>query len=169
MATGRKTVVVGQTIDPDTWGNLVWDQSVQQFASDADRTAQFPIAARKPGAVTWLDDLKVLQVWNGTAWISAGAPWQAPALAAGISDSATLLGPRYQVLNGAVNLVGAVNGTAASTYTLFTLPVGARPTKPVRIWATAGGYVQIGVDGIVNSTISGVKADVAFDGIVPLT
>lgn len=70
MATGRKTVVVGQVIDPDVWGNPVWDQSVQQFASDADRTAQFPVAQRRPGAVTWLDDSKVLQKWDGAGWVT---------------------------------------------------------------------------------------------------
>lgn len=69
MATGRKTVVVGQVIDPVAWGNPLWDQSVQQFASDADRTTQFPTAQRKLGAVTWLDDVKRLEVWDGTAWV----------------------------------------------------------------------------------------------------
>lgn len=66
MATGRKTMVVGQVIDPGTWGNPVWDQSVQTFASAADRTAQFATPLR--GAVTWLDDVARLEVWTGTAW-----------------------------------------------------------------------------------------------------
>lgn len=69
MATGRKTVTVGQVIDPNTWGNLVWDQSVQSFASDADRTAQFPVPVRKAGAVTWLDDVQRFDGWNGAAWV----------------------------------------------------------------------------------------------------
>jgi hypothetical protein len=68
MATGRKTVVVGQVIDPVAWGNPLWDQSVQQFASDADRTAQFPVGQRRAGVVTWLDDVARLEVWNGTVW-----------------------------------------------------------------------------------------------------
>ena len=68
MATGRKTVVVGQVIDPDAWGNPLWDQSVQTFASDADRTTQFPAAQRKAGAVTWLDDVKRFEAWDGAAW-----------------------------------------------------------------------------------------------------
>jgi hypothetical protein len=67
MATGRKTVTVGQVIDPTTWGNPLWDQSVQTFTSAADRTSQF--AAPKQGAVTWLEDVKRLEVYNGTAWV----------------------------------------------------------------------------------------------------
>jgi hypothetical protein len=66
MATGRKTVVVGQVIDPNTWGNPLWDQSVQTFASAADRAAQFPVPLQ--GATTWLEDDKRLDVYNGTAW-----------------------------------------------------------------------------------------------------
>jgi hypothetical protein len=69
MATGRKTVVVGQVIDPVAWGNPLWDQSVQEFASDADRTAQFPVAQRRPGVVTWIDDLKLWQGWDGAKWV----------------------------------------------------------------------------------------------------
>jgi hypothetical protein len=67
VATGRKTVVVGQVIDPVVWGNPLWDQSVQTFASAADRTAQF--ATLLQGAVTYLEDVKQWQGWNGAAWV----------------------------------------------------------------------------------------------------
>jgi hypothetical protein len=68
VATGRKTVVVGQVIDPVVWGNPLWDQSVQCFANDADRTAQYPVAQRHEGAVSWLEDVDALQVWLNGAW-----------------------------------------------------------------------------------------------------
>ena len=70
MATGRKTVTVGQVIDPNAWGNPVWDQSVQTFASAADRATQFP--APLAGAVTWLDDVRRLEYWTGTKWDPLG-------------------------------------------------------------------------------------------------
>jgi hypothetical protein len=54
-------------IDPVAWGNPLWDQSVQTFATAAARTSAFP--APLQGAVTWLEDVKRLQVWNGTAWV----------------------------------------------------------------------------------------------------
>jgi len=85
MATGRKTVVVGQVIDPVTWGNPVWDQSVQQFASAADRTSQFGTPLK--GAVTWLDDVARLEVWNGALWVpvtgfTPPGTWPAPVVGA---------------------------------------------------------------------------------------
>ncbi|MGY4645883.1 hypothetical protein [Cellulomonas sp. URHB0016] len=67
MATGRKTVVVGQVIDPVTWGNPLWDQSVQTFASAADRTAQFPAPLK--GAKTYLEDVARWEGWDGTRWV----------------------------------------------------------------------------------------------------
>lgn len=88
MATGRKTVVVGQVIDPAVWGNPLWDQSVQTFASDAARTAQFP--APLQGATTWLDDVKKLQVFNGTRWVDIGAPmWVGATTSVSVPASAT--------------------------------------------------------------------------------
>jgi hypothetical protein len=80
MATGRRTVAPGQDIASD-WGNTVWDQSVQQFASAADRSTQFP--APKAGAVSWLDDVKQLETYNGTAWVGTGAA---------VSYTATVIG-----------------------------------------------------------------------------
>ena len=66
MATGRKTVVVGQVIDQVAWGNPLWDQSVQSFASAADRAAQFP--APLQGALSWLEDGKSLEAFDGNKW-----------------------------------------------------------------------------------------------------
>lgn len=83
MATGRQTVAPGQTI-ASQWGNLVWDQSIQDFASGADRTTQFPTP--KPGNATWLEDVKGLQVWDGTRWLAMLA---APGLAAPLIQRGT--------------------------------------------------------------------------------
>lgn len=84
MATGRKTVVVGQVIDPVTWGNPVWDQSVQSFASAADRTTQFP--APQKGAKTFLEDVNRWEGWDGTRWVpepfQPPAGWNAPVVGA---------------------------------------------------------------------------------------
>ena len=66
--TGRKTVAPGQPISSSSWGNLVWDQSIECFASAADRDNQYPQAARHPGAPVYLEDVKVLQYWDGAAW-----------------------------------------------------------------------------------------------------
>lgn len=65
MATGRQTVSPGQTI-ASQWGNLAWDQSIQDFLSAADRNTQH--GSPKPGNAAWLEDQKSLTIWNGTAW-----------------------------------------------------------------------------------------------------
>ena len=65
MATGRQTVAPGQTI-ASQWGNLVWDQSIQDFATVADRGSQHP--SPKPGNAAWLEDTKTLTIWTGTNW-----------------------------------------------------------------------------------------------------
>lgn len=66
MATGRKTVAPGQTIASE-WGNFAWDQSVQQFASTADRNTQFP--APLDGAVCYT---AVEKTW----WVRVSGVWR---------------------------------------------------------------------------------------------
>lgn len=137
MATGRKTVVAGQVIDPVAWGNPLWDQSVQEFASDADRTAQFPVAQRRPGVVTWRDDNKTLEVWDGaawqvvtwdTGWITTGLVWTPPAAPTALSGWRSAAYRRvgnYVRFNGAV----AVSAGVAQFGTLVTVPPEVRPSS----------------------------------------
>lgn len=67
MATGRKQVAPRQTI-ASQWGNEVWDQSVQTFATIADRNTQFPTPKR--GAVCMLDSHPgILMLFDGANWI----------------------------------------------------------------------------------------------------
>jgi hypothetical protein len=124
MATGRKTVVVGQVIDPVVWGNPLWDQSVQQFASDADRTAQFPVGQRKAGAVTWLDDVKRLDVWDGAAWRPVSPP-----------------SPAYLQAADFGNNQGAAGANVRSA--------GANVTLTEGLWLVQGGIaIAAGVAGV---------------------
>jgi hypothetical protein len=167
MATGRKTVVVGQVIDPVTWGNPLWDQSVQQFASDADRTTQFPVGQRKVGAVTWLDDSKVLQVWDGAGWrtlpTTAAPPYQTwtsytPVWKAGGAPvtlgTGGVCGGIYQKVGQTVDvkITGyagtGFNGGAAQAPWTWDLPAVGSPQDhfPVFGWLLApGGSVPLGV------------------------
>lgn len=138
MATGRKTVVVGQVLDPDVWGNPLWDQSVQTFTSAADRTAQF--AAPKQGAVTWLEDVKRLEVFNGTAWVPVleDAPWtQITVFAANWAPliSSGWDGLWWSVRGGVATVTGAVTkttgGAPVAGDVVCTLPAAIRPLHPV--------------------------------------
>lgn len=123
MGTGRKTVVVGQVIDPVAWGNPLWDQSVQAFASDADRTAQYPAGQRHAGAVTWLEDVKQLDVWDGAAWRPVSPP-----------------SPAYLQAADFGNNQAAAGGVVRSAGANLTLPGG--------LWLIQGGIsVATGVAG----------------------
>jgi hypothetical protein len=66
--TGRKQVAPGGLIQSAAWGNPLWDQSLQCFNSAADRDNQYPAGSWHAGAQVWLDDLKQVQVYTGTAW-----------------------------------------------------------------------------------------------------
>lgn len=66
MATGRKQVAPRTTI-ASQWGNEVWDQSIQTFATITDRDTQFP--APKKGACCMLDSHSgILMRYDGTGW-----------------------------------------------------------------------------------------------------
>jgi hypothetical protein len=65
MAAGRQQVAPGGII-ASNWGNLVWDQSVQVFASTVDRDAQFPTP--NDGALTYLEDADVFEGRVAGAW-----------------------------------------------------------------------------------------------------
>ena len=62
---GRLQVGPGQTVDSD-WGNTVFDQSVQVFASAADRNTQWP--APLVGAVSFLQDTQLLYLRTPGGW-----------------------------------------------------------------------------------------------------
>jgi hypothetical protein len=61
------TVISGQTIT-SSWGNAVRDQTVQLFASTAERDAA--ITAPVAGQVCWVGN--GLQVYNGATWRTIG-------------------------------------------------------------------------------------------------
>ena len=60
-------VVPGEPVESD-WGNDVRDRIVQRFADDSARNASLPFP--QAGAVTWLDDPGVVEVFDGTDWIT---------------------------------------------------------------------------------------------------
>jgi hypothetical protein len=72
MTMGWLPDVVTDEVIASSWGNNIRDRTVTPFANVAARTAA--ITAPEVGMVTWLDDLKRLEVYNGTSWIPIPAP-----------------------------------------------------------------------------------------------
>ncbi|TFD74741.1 hypothetical protein [Cryobacterium fucosi] len=107
--------------------------------------------------------------YKSGAWAAVSpGPWTAPALAAGITVTAGRVATQYRSVPGAVEVLGTIDGSGASGYVLFTLPVGFRPSAEVRIWADVGGTVQILSNGVVSSTLTGVKTALSFQGRFPV-
>lgn len=123
MATGRKQVAAGQTIQSIPWGNPVWDQSVQNFASSADRLNQFPTPQK--GAVWYLEDTRRWQCWDGQAVAT---------LPAGISQRLTNAAVTYSTQSVWYPMQGL--GPAAG--------FAANPLLPVN---ASGSGVQIVIPG----------------------
>ena len=119
---GHQVVAPGQVIGSN-WGNAVWNQSVQRFASDADRRNQYPTPA--PGDVWYLRDIKVWQTFDGT---------NVTTLVTGISQSLANAAVTYSAQNAWV-VMGPLSPAAG---------FGANPLLPVNP-ATTG--VQIVVPG----------------------
>src|SRR5262245_7453468 len=58
-------VVPDQTIE-SAWGNSIRDRTVTPFTNAAARTSA--ITAPKVGMLTWLADLRRLEIYDGTNW-----------------------------------------------------------------------------------------------------
>jgi hypothetical protein len=153
MATGRKTVVVGQVIDPVVWGNPLWDQSVQQFASAADRSAQFPTP--KNGAVTFLEDVQRLELRANGVWAPV-TPAPVPPYATTVVDMAARTGVAGQALKSPAAVVdltagywrvqgGAMLEVSAGTADAFALTLFNTATNTeVPNSRGSGAYLAVG-------------------------
>jgi hypothetical protein len=82
-ATGRVQVSPGQTISSASWGNPVWDQSVNCFASPTDRDSQWP--SPHDGSVCYTADLGFLWVRRAGVW--RGLPTGVLAQASSVANS----------------------------------------------------------------------------------
>jgi hypothetical protein len=169
MATGRKTVAPGQVIASD-WGNLTWDQTVQQFASTADRNTQFP--APKAGAHSWTDAEKTEWLFDGTAWIPVRAPWASytPAWgvesggAAGVLGNGTLLG-RYRITDKTCDIhieqLYGSSTTGGRGVWSFGYPPGVVPAGTAQSKGVATVYVP-SLSGAFPAVVSFLTTGIQF-------
>lgn len=67
VPNGRVVVAPGQSVEPDKWGNLAYDQTVMVFTSASQRSQQWPQPLE--GARSFLVDHK-------TAWIFRNGSWR---------------------------------------------------------------------------------------------
>ena len=97
--TGRVQVSPGQTISSASWGNPVWDQSINCFATTADRDTQWPTPHEGSECYT---------VDTGSPWVYRSGAWHGR--------------PRGFLAYGA-GPVSMVNFVAMSTVITASVPV----------------------------------------------
>jgi hypothetical protein len=151
---GRVQVAPGQVIQSSQWGNPLWDQSVQCFASAADRATQYP--APHEGSLSFLADTSRLDKFTGGAWAAV-----APTV---VSNTVAIASPILYCRTVAVTTDGG-GGAVVPISPPFP---GAFVAASVTDATTAIGGVVYKVD-FQNSSTSGLKilAYGSGGGVIP--
>lgn len=82
-----KVWAIGEETLATDFNDYVQEQVVATFPNAAARTAA--IAAPNPGQVSWLNDTKRLEMWDGTAWVSITSTIGAPVWANFVAEPLT--------------------------------------------------------------------------------
>jgi hypothetical protein len=67
---GRRTFVPGEILTANQVNNYLQDQTVMVFDDATDRTTAIPSPSE--GMVTYLSDVNLIAVWDGTQWVRIG-------------------------------------------------------------------------------------------------
>lgn len=151
---GRVQVAPGQTISSASWGNPVWDQSINCFASAADRDSQW--LSPHVGAECYTLDTDSPWVYRTGGWKGRAKGWMASAVGpatqtdtgstatAVISVPVTLVqGRRYRV---SVQTL-ASQQTAAGTPVATISDTGGYVPGTVRVFFAVGLAVGVAITG----------------------
>ena len=127
--SGRKVFEPGDVLSADDVNSFLMDQSVMVFASAAERAAE--ITEPIEGMLTYRTDSKVLESYNGTAWVGVvPASGNVPAASVvGALENATIAGSAItgtiagSAISGIITTATtATTRVAQSTLTLFGVP-----------------------------------------------
>lgn len=142
MTTGRKTVAPGQTIASE-WGNLVWDQSTQNFATTADRNTQWP--APLDGAICYTAAEKTWWVRVGGVWKPLFNDWPSP--------------PVWRATRPTTDSIAGGTWGTAVTATIPNAKPGSYAAHGTAAVSSAGNcYVRIYMNGAVLSVPAGYNS-----------
>lgn len=133
---GYQQVSPGQTVQ-STWGNTVWNQTLNRFASAADRDAQWP--APPNGAICYLADLGLVYVRRSGAWAPLGPTYAYPV---------PTVGRRLAIQVGRTTITtdGAAGQANVTFPTLFG--TGSTPTVVACPGNANGGFSMVIVNGV---------------------
>ena len=149
---GRK-IWTQETLSVPDLQEYLQDQVVLVFTNTAQRSAQ--VTDPTEGMVSYLQDTDTVAVYSGTVWRAlAWVPdaWTQPALNSGYTNSPGYQPLRYRREAGDVLRLEGVLSVAPGG-TIFTLPVGFRPTLPkgipVTVGASAASWIEVQANGSV--------------------
>lgn len=147
-------------------------RSVMRFASASVRGGTITVPVE--GMMTWLQDVNLLQVFDGSAWVTVAAGtsiWTNISLASGFTDNGNSNGTaQYRVVNlfgePSIMLRGGLNVTYTSgnianggIINSTALPSSARPSTLRTIPVACSA---------VSSTIASLKLDIQTDGYLKI-
>ncbi len=143
MGLGRKVFTAGEILAAAEVQGFLMDQTIMVFADAAARTAA--IGTAQPGMTTFRTDANVLEVFNGTAFVSAN------------SVGGTVAGSQ---LVGNINATNVTNTLTSSTATAYTFAPADQSTT-IRFTNAAVANTTIGT---ATALTAGQRIDILADG-----
>lgn len=149
-------------------------------AADATERAALPLDAGYSGATCWQEDTSETYVWDGSAWVFLGGEPEAwhyigdpgePAFQNSWDNLSAIAGAGYDLgsyrkYDGRVYLGGYYYGGTMGT-TIFTLPVGYRPSKKTTIPCFIGDFAPNQAFGVLTIQTTGAIAATSPSAWVP--
>lgn len=80
MGSGFRTFTAGEVLTASNVQNYLMDQSVMTFADSAARSSAIGTANFEEGMTSYLQDTKLVEVYNGTAWVGVAPAAVTPGL-----------------------------------------------------------------------------------------
>lgn len=166
--TGRVQVSPGQTISSASFGNPVWDQSINCFNSAADRDAQWPTP--HDGSVCYTVDTQTLWVRRSGVWYNSTQP----RFGARYSRNAALTSPSTANTAQAISWDTSVYDQAAAVsggvyrcpapgrYLVRTSASGSMTSGVLTVQLTKNGTTDTQVTNVASSTNPNIAQAVAM-------
>jgi hypothetical protein len=145
---GRKVFTSGEVLSAADVNGYLMDQSVLVFSNEADRTTEVP--APTAGMVSYRLDSTLLEIYNGSAWVSANSLGGTVTGSQVIGSITTATIPAASVVNTLTSLAGTTHSFAAGEQgqvLRFTAAGTVTATIGTATALTAGQRIDILADG----------------------
>jgi len=146
--SGYRTWVLGETISQGNVQSYLQDQSVMFFASAAARTTA--ISTPTEGMVSYLSDTGMLEVYDGSAWVTYASTWLDDTSFRASNGSLSVLTATLTTVPWGTEITDTKNGHAAGA-TTYAVPSSGWYAIAFR-YTFASGTTGITARVVVNTT-----------------